>query len=256
MDRRPAPLADKGARLARNRRFRSLGIPYKACSRCFAVKALSAFNRHPRTADGRQSLCRTCTQAVIAARRTDPGYRAREREYAREYHAANTDKRREYAREYTAQGKSAASLRKRRVRLADRTPEQIAADRARLRPNGLKTCRKCREALPFAAFAENRTTGDGLHTDCRSCDTSAHRRACLAAHGAPESTACYLCGERNHADAHADHLIPVSLGEPLSVPSDHPANLRWTHALCNISRGNSLTTADQYRRLHPELFTC
>ncbi|GAB3602082.1 hypothetical protein [Microbacterium aureliae] len=64
--------------------------------------------------------------------------------------------------------------RRRTARRSARTPEQIAADRARLRPDGLRYCPACRRKLRFAEFDANRSRPDGLATHCRTCALVAH----------------------------------------------------------------------------------
>ncbi|MEU6321502.1 HNH endonuclease signature motif containing protein [Streptomyces sp. NPDC047009] len=105
MDKRLPPLADKATRLARNRRFRALGIPYKACGRCFAVKPLSAFKRHTRY--GHQSWCKACQ------RETKSTY-SKETEYTKR----NTKRRERFATDpefREGEGKRVKEYRARRV---------------------------------------------------------------------------------------------------------------------------------------------
>jgi hypothetical protein len=81
--KRPAPLADRTTRLARNRRFRELGLPYKACPDCFTVKALARFHK--------SGYCAECVRKRNAVRRADPEKYAtdlaRQREYDRDRYA-------------------------------------------------------------------------------------------------------------------------------------------------------------------------
>ncbi|WP_198533111.1 HNH endonuclease [Carbonactinospora thermoautotrophica] len=118
--------------------------------------------------------------------------------------------------------------RARRTALAERTPEQIAADRSRLRPNGLKRCRKCRERLPFEAFAVNVVNPDGLHYDCRTCANTALLRRALPRWSELDTWTCVYCGQDF---AHVDHVVPVSRGG-----TDDPANLAPACQSCNISK--------------------
>jgi 5-methylcytosine-specific restriction endonuclease McrA len=196
------PLGTRSARVMFNKAMRRKGVQAKVCGRCLVVKGHAAFAVHGSAPDGRQPYCRECSLA----------YKAADREKVR------------------------AQFARRRARRAARIEAQIIADRMRTRPNGLKNCRRCRVSKPFENFSSDITRVDGLRDACRTCATTAHRRACRAVHGSPVGAECYLCAcpIDSEADAHTDHLIPQSLGG-----SDEPENLRWTHARCNISRGAS-----------------
>lgn len=58
-----------------------------------------------------------------------------------------------------------------RAQLANlkRTDAEVAANRARLRPTGVKTCNRCHEERPFSDFGEDRSRPDGLWQACRPC---------------------------------------------------------------------------------------
>lgn len=59
-----------------------------------------------------------------------------------------------------------------RVRLEarkSRSPEQVNADRVRLRPDGLKKCFKCHEVKPLDKFGKSMSQADGLASRCREC---------------------------------------------------------------------------------------
>ncbi|MFE2608657.1 HNH endonuclease [Streptomyces mirabilis] len=77
-------LTDRTTRQRYNRTLRSKEILAKACSRCHAVKALSAFNTNRKAPDGRFHRCRGC-QAEHYAANYDT-IRAQQRDY----YAANT----------------------------------------------------------------------------------------------------------------------------------------------------------------------
>jgi hypothetical protein len=221
----PNMLADKKTRLRYNRRMREKGVPAKACGKCFAIKGLEAFHRN---GDGYMSACKVCdnertaeryanNREAVLAQKADPDSRARKATYDAERNARNTERNRG------------------RVQDSSKT----------------KRCGgKCGRMLPETSFSLGLCRADGLRSKCRDCDHGAYRNSCRSTHGDPVGLICYLCGETitSENDAHADHLIPQSLGG-----GDHGYNLRWTHAACNISRGNALTTIEQYWRLHPEI---
>jgi hypothetical protein len=207
-------LADKKARLRFNRRMRAKGVPARACGSCFAVKGLAAFYRK---GDGYMSACKVCDSGYNAEYYADPEVRARKAAYNAARFARNIERNRG------------------RVQVSSKT----------------KRCGgKCGRTLPETAFSLDLCRVDGLRSRCRDCDNGAYRFVCRATHGDPVGQACYLCGEviTSEAGSHADHLIPQSLGG-----GDHGYNVRWTHARCNISRGNALTTIEQYWRLHPDI---
>ncbi|CAL9612600.1 hypothetical protein [Streptomyces sp. enrichment culture] len=142
----------------------------KACTKCREVKPLDDFPPDKRRRDERKSWCRECCRAADAARmrarRADPEYRERER-------AAD-----------------AARHRARRAAHTTRADEQVARDRARLRPDGVKRCRSCREVLPLDAFSADRSRPDGLRVDCRFCDNADLLRAALPH---IEEADCWTC---------------------------------------------------------------
>ena len=57
----------------------------------------------------------------------------------------------------------------RRANRSARTDDQIARDRHRLHPEGLKKCQKCRKILPLANFGDSPRERDGLHPRCFAC---------------------------------------------------------------------------------------
>jgi len=123
----------------------------------------------------------------------------------------------------------AARHRTKRARYAARTEIEILADRARLRPDGLKRCRKCRESLPFDAFSVASARPDGLQLTCRICADSRGHLAKVAVHTDDhDGYRCYLC---DGPAEHVDHVVPLALGG-----LDVPENCRWACAECNCSK--------------------
>ncbi|WP_431959215.1 HNH endonuclease [Actinacidiphila sp. bgisy160] len=141
-------------------------------------------------------------------------------------------------------GAHAADSRAHRARLAARTDAEIAAGRARLRPDGLKRCRKCREQLPLDAFSDNRTRADGLNVDCRDCDNPKLRRAAMPHIEAMDLWTCVYCGGPAE---HTDHVIPQAHGG-----SDDAVNLVPACAECNTSK-NAAPVLEWIARRDPEL---
>ncbi|MGV9811115.1 HNH endonuclease [Streptomyces cellulosae] len=156
----------------------------------------------------------------MRARRADPEYRERER-------AAD-----------------AARHRARRAAHTTRADEQVARDRARLRPDGVKRCRSCREVLPLDAFSADRSRPDGLRVDCRFCDNADLLRAALPH---IEEADCWTCAYCSAPIEHVDHIQPRALGG-----TDEPHNLIGACAECNGSK-NATPVLEWLARRDPGL---
>jgi 5-methylcytosine-specific restriction endonuclease McrA len=119
-----------------------------------------------------------------------------------------------------------------RARRNARTPEEIAADRARLRPDGLKWCKKRAEhedPIPLAEFSDERGTADGLRSLCKLCDNGGIRRIAEAywvTIGIPLECA-YCPGPYDEVD----HVLARRRGG-----TDDPANLLPACFACNNSK--------------------
>lgn len=130
---------------------------------------------------------------------------------------------RQYARDWQKQV---------RARRNARTPEEIAADRQRLRPDGLKWCKKRAEhdgPIPLAAFSNERGTADGLRSLCKLCDNGGIRRIAetyWASVGIPLECA-YCPGPYDEVD----HVLARRHGG-----TDDPANLLPACFACNNSK--------------------
>lgn len=229
------PLQNRESRTAINWTLRSKGIPAKACSKCFTIKALTAYHRFASSADGLRSYCRECHSLTHANRSaTDPAYLKKHRESAVAYYHANAPARREYSRKHQRRVHM-ANLEKNANRVQD--------------PNALKRCAgQCGRTLPETSFRLDRGKSDGLRMKCRDCADSSReaRRACAEAYGSPVGLQCYLCMKvfRNQTKVQADHLRPVSAGGP-----DEASNLWWTHKFCNTARGRRPLTSEEWGRV-------
>ncbi|MFE7111709.1 HNH endonuclease signature motif containing protein [Streptomyces sp. NPDC057575] len=229
------PLKVRESRTAINWVLRDRGVSAKACSKCFAIKALTAFSGKKDASDGLCSYCRDCSAATHAKRMaSDPEYVDRCRAFGRGYYHANASARRQYAGEY-----------RRRLREANLTKN---ANRVQ-NPNVLKTCAgQCGRTLPETSFRLDRGQNDGLRLRCRDCADSsrAARSACTEIYGDPVGQPCYLCMNvfTSRAKVQADHLIPVSAGGP-----DEASNLWWAHDFCNIRRGARPLTPEEWGRV-------
>lgn len=97
-------------------------------------------------------------------------------------------------------------------------PKEVQARRY---PDGTKKCPKCEESKDLAQFYRNRTNSDGLHRNCRACDSTHYRNKRRQEyedhwrdHNIPFE--CYIC---RGPYEQSDHVIPAKLGGV-----DHPDN--------------------------------
>ena len=233
----------------------------RRCSTCREVKAETEYYRSPSGYRGRFNTCRTCfiarqtkwsqeNQEKIRAYRE--ANRELDRERQRAYYAENRDRLLERRREWRKQnpervreaqrkshvkrvksGKVAEQSRIHRERMRVRTEEQILADRARLRPRGVKLCRGCRQELPLDRFGQNRISIDGLEAECRPCHTARVNgrllRRAAPAMEAFDIWACVYC-QRPYDDI--DHVIPRAAGG-----TNDAWNLRPSCSECNRGLG-------------------
>ncbi|MDG4792681.1 HNH endonuclease signature motif containing protein [Micromonospora sp. WMMD1082] len=114
------------------------------------------------------------------------------------------------------------------ARYTARTDEQISASQSRLRPDGLKRCRRCCQLVALSAFTSDRSRPDGLHGVCRVCDSSRLLRIAAPRWSDEDLHACVYCGAPFE---HVDHVWASSEGGP-----DHPQNLVPACADCNLSK--------------------
>lgn len=191
------------------------GIPVaKRCSRCREVKARDAeFYRNASKSDGREYCCKSC-----------------ERQRNRRYREVNAGAERQRKRRYREV--NAGAVRERMQRYhgdnAARSDEQVVADRARLRPEAMKQCRKCSRHLAFDEFSEHRARADGLLDRCRMCDHAGLVAIAIDTWEDLDLWACTYCGLPFE---HTDHVLPSSRGGP-----DEAWNLVPACADCNLSK--------------------
>jgi hypothetical protein len=130
---------------------------------------------------------------------------------------------RQYARDWQKQV---------RARRNARTMDDIAADQARLRPDGLKWCKKRAahdEPSPLAEFSNERGNADGLRSLCKLCDNGGIRRI-AEAYWKDQGIArqCVYCSGPYE---HVDHVVPRARGG-----TDDPSNLMPSCLPCNYSK--------------------
>lgn len=154
----------------------------KTCTRCRVTKLMDEFGREGRSTDGRTPACKTChrerDRRYHADNADNPEYRERKREHARRYREADPEKTREHVRRfYEANPEKMREYdRRKRAAYANRTDAEVLADRARLRPDGLKKCR-AGHFTPLDEFRDDRAQADGLHGLCRAHDTKLLKHA-------------------------------------------------------------------------------
>lgn len=202
MQPRTPPLADRRIRNQRNARFRTLGIPYKACNTCFAVKPLSAYNQDKAKPDGRCGRCRPCDREAASAWATVNAERKQER--MREYRRANADRIAEYKREYYR-----ANAERERERAREHQREHRQTDTGRAVNRAKKARRRARK---LGAECDGHTWQDLL--------------------AAFEDADLFRCAYCDAPWEHVDHVMPLALGGGEVV-----GNLVPACAPCNLSKG-------------------
>jgi len=208
------------------------------CTQCGEMKPPEAFSRDKRQRSGRRSACKSCAAAYRQQRMSDPAKREAKNERDRQRRAAFTpaqlDAKREAQRE---------CVRRLVAEYSTRSDAECDAAFAAMRPDGLKTCRVCRRALPRDAFARQRARADGRCQQCRTCDAVDHCTPELLERWADlDDWRCYLCG-CDFDDAtpmHIEHVIPRARhSDPrwADADADDVHNLRPACASCNLSKG-------------------
>jgi len=217
------PLATLSARARFNKAMRDKGVPAKVCSRCLAVKALSAFPKNRSKPDGRQSYCKECDRAACAEYRA-VNAEAR-RAYLREYRAANADTLREYKRAYYAANRS------RPLDIGDGHLQKRCAP---------STSGGCGRLLIRGDFPRKRSNADQRAPLCRECvarrnaDRYLIKKLRLAEYWDEIGAyTCYLCQQEftENDVIHVEHIMPRALGG-----SDDRENLLPAHAACNLRK--------------------
>lgn len=216
----------------------------KPCTKCGVVKPFSGFTKGAGRY-GLRSWCIACkAQQLVDWRKNHPGHPRKH--YVRPKRPKGSRPNGKYNPAYYAATREIRLARKAayRKRLKERTPEQVAQDQARLRPDGVKVCSKCRAALPLDAFYRHLIAADGLTSRCRKC---ASRRRLLHqgtldwwAQNGMDPNVCTYCGtdvnylgkNPDASQLHVDHIVPRCRGG-----SDEPENLAPACAWCNISKG-------------------
>jgi len=136
----------------------------------------------------------------------------------------------------------------RKIRLRERSDEEIKRDQARLLPDQKKRCGHCKETLPLDQFYSHRTTPTGLYRDCATClkEHVARWRVKLAAvkTEAKKGKCCEVCKRKDPLILEFAHLdrstklrdkrgVTVGPGEIKAI-STLIAELPKTRILCAV----------------------
>lgn len=112
----------------------------KTCSVCRKVKSPAEYAKHKaRKIDGISSKCKICSKIAEAGRRkNNPGL-------------------------------ITISSKTQRNKYAQRSDNQVVEDQLRLHPDGSKVCVYCTNVIDLDGFQKDRTSADGLSSECRNC---------------------------------------------------------------------------------------
>lgn len=231
----------------------------KKCSKCQTVKSHSEFPKNKRKPDGYHFYCKSCSveasrkYAMRRKLRSDESISAdRDRLYPdgtkpcrtceNNLPFSNFGNKRDTCNGLSSDCKrcEANSNKAKRVSNKARTPEDVAKDVSRLRPDGVKQCRLCLRLKTLSEFYVHRKTPDGLTYECKKCictyGTEKRGRARDSIiktlslwYG---SSSCFKCSSVDGIEI--DHVIPsVQGGE------DSMSNYQLLCRGCNASKGGT-----------------
>lgn len=166
----------------------------KTCSFCRNLLSVDEFNKSSSKKYGVASSCRACM-----------------RRYNSQWASNSADN-----------GKSIGVSRYelRRESNKGRTPEEVAAECNRLRPNGVKKCTSCQTEKTLDMYYASKNYEDGLQYKCKECIISSRSRRYEKYWKSRKiPLTCYVCQEPY---AHSDHVVPLSLQGPDSIENRLP----------------------------------
>ena len=176
-------------------------LSMKMCTKCSVEKPPSEFHKNKSNKSGLSDWCKQCNNST---------YTVQKKNKVRERYWANPQAARERQATTRDKTKHCQKEKQRRARYVLRSDEEIAAQRALLRPAGTKRCRKCLVDLDFSWFPANRGLPDGLRADCRDCVKLSKRKIEKIADFKNRSLECCVyCGG---AYEDIDHVLPTKLG--------------------------------------------
>lgn len=192
----------------------------KSCKKCDKSKKLEDFPYYKNSSCRTHSWCWDCYRAYNKSRKAPPGYDAE-------------------------RGRARAKIN------AERAPEELLEDQKRIRPDGTKKCRTCKNTLNISMFHKGIMQDDGLYSSCKNCSNlkrTRRRKKIYETYWTNIGVAleCYLCGGPYEE---VEHVVPESLGGP-----DTPENTRPVCSKCNHGVGGKHGTPMEefiYRSNHP-----
>lgn len=233
----------------------------KKCSTCGVTKLLDEFGPRAACRDGRRSYCRKCNTASVQGLRkgrkeagectyfgcvSPAAFGLTQCAYHKDEHlarqkairTANPETHRKYMREAIQRNKS-------------RTSAQIEADRLRLRPDGTKRCRRCREVRPLREFHQSAAMPDGLNYTCRGCVRQRTRQQHARRVASWAERGLYACSYCGAPAEETEHVVPLSAEDG---PGDVDLNTVPSCAECNRGPGGKFDTpVDEWlQRLYDE----
>lgn len=173
----------------------------KLCTKCKATKKEVEFHKNKSNKSGLSDWCRDCNNST---------YSELKKQKVRDRYWADPEKARERQALTRDKAKHREKEKERRQKYNLRSDLEIQEHRAKLRPENLKRCRKCRLELSFTMFHPNRGLPDGLTADCRQCVKLSKRKLeKIADFESRHMSYCVYCGS-DYEDI--DHVFPVKLG--------------------------------------------
>lgn len=127
----------------------------------------------------------------------------------------------------------------RRLILKGRTDQEVNEDRERLRPDGVKACRKCGVIQPLGNYYNQRVRSDGLTSHCKECDTINAKLRYQETYigyweGSGIPLVCYICQEPWEE---VEHVVPEDLDG-----TDDLSNLLPACKSCNRGGNGKFST--------------
>lgn len=209
----------------------------KNCSTCDELKLIAEYrftkrngyvaecsechNASTRKRRRRTDLCRDCSRPAEPGTRRCPEHRKNDLARQRKRYTERPELVYQYQRD-------------RKARLRARTPEQIAADRQRLRPDGTKRC-QAGHVAPLSAFYNNASLDDGL---MGLCIEHSNARLLRVAIGRWEELDLWRCIYCDAPFEEVEHAIPRSRSAEFGLDDpDDINNLVPSCVACNRGPG-------------------
>lgn len=185
----------------------------KLCKRCSTEKNLTDFYKHKQTKDGYETTCKQCIKATAAKWAKDNPEKNKAKDKA--YIERHPERRKETVAKYYQDNKQHLNER---VKASRAKNKELYAELGRTHANRRR-----------ARKLEN---GSEPYTEKQMID--AYGLLCNLCAEPINFIAPRKVGARGwERGLHIDHVIPISKGGP-----DTLENVRPTHGLCNIKKGN------------------